>query len=255
MSDWTDGEIGAALTFIFGLGGGAVTYLQGVQFIGLLMMAFSFWGLVFVAARHWSPRVRREAVSFMGWLSIAGVLTVLVGWHFTPTAAPASAPPRSTEPRIAEKVDPHAFCFIGFDGYHNDQSMAVTAELHNQNKEAVEFTLMAANFSLDGYPVPPQIEAKHETLFPEEHLVKEDSAIVWLGRDFAGGTQLHGQVDFQARYGPDAANTALLRVRGKVTITLGPTGTRTADLKWEPAPESLPDCSQEILAAYDKLRT
>jgi len=254
MAISTEGKIGIALGLV-GIGaGGIIGVASGVLITGWICVAFSVWGLILLGAYHFWHERRPALLSAAypiagaGFLASAFVATLWV-WSLPP------APPVPTPQPVAKAAaaDPRAFCFIGFNGYHNQQSMALTAMLHNQNKEAVEFTTMGADFSLDGYPVPPQIEAKHERIFPEEHLLKQDSTLVRLGRDFPVGTKLHGKVDYQFRYGPDNATTVLLRIRGGVTITLGPK--RSAKLKWDPAADSLPDCSQEVLAAYDKIRT
>jgi hypothetical protein len=142
------------------------------------------------------------------------------------------------------RADTQGLCFVDFKVWHHDQKIALTAVNLNRNKDEVLATLIGRHFEVDGFPKPTEPEVPEaKPLYPEEGVVTYDSTVVSLGQDFSPGARLHGKVYFFIRYGPMSTNTAVLKIKGRVTIDVGALQNGEDALYWIADPDSTPDCA------------
>jgi hypothetical protein len=112
-------------------------------------------------------------------------------------------------------------------------------------------TLIGRRFSLDGFPTPREEEVpESKPLYPEEDPTTFDSFVVTLGREIPAGSVLHGRVHFFIRYGRAPDETAVLRIKGRVSIKVSPSG--RDEVYWAPDPDSTPDCPgvEDVMSRY-----
>ena len=193
-----------------------------------LMIAFGVLGLVGVFLYD---RGRHRLIVIPALLAAASVM-----------AAVHLKPPAKADQPIKSAVDPQGLCFVDFIIWHHDQKLALTTTIQNRNKQTVNVALMSHKLAIEGYPLPKYADVENNALYPEQDIVTFDSNVIELGKDFPPGTTLHGRVDFTARYGPTANDTALLRILGNVTIVVDGVTKGQDSLRWKADPESTPDC-------------
>jgi hypothetical protein len=154
---------------------------------------------------------------------------------------PTAVPPQPTQ--AAQKVDPHGLCFVDFKVWHHDQKLAVTAYVANLNKDMVLVTLVGRDLSLDGFPVPSEPQVRESMpLYPEENPATFDSVVVSLGKEIPKGTVLHGRAYFLLRYGPSTSSTAVLKIKGRISIEVGTMKDGSDAAFWAADKDSTPDC-------------
>lgn len=243
---WTEGRIGTALTLLFGFGAGATMVWPDAKLIGLTTMAGSLAGLAFLVVHQFTesrfprPKAISSGIALLAFMVSYALLGPYVERQSKPTAIAAPASP---------KIERKAFCFAGFRVSHKNREIGVVALLANSNKEAVRFIYMGGDFALNGFPPALQVAGQQMTIYPEQRLATMSSKPVKLGRDFPAGTEFEGTVDFQARYGPTTSDTALIRVRGKIFLKLGPSN-RQIGIDQEISPEGLNWCDEQTVDAY-----